>query len=697
MSGYGREFMAIDLDTEIQYLKGVGPRRASAFQRLGVETVLDLVHHYPHRYEDRRDLRAIISVRPGETATVGGLVVSVASRRVRRGLTVVTVMVDDGTAAVEVLFWNQPWRAKQFSEGDRVFLSGKTSARGGLQMSSPDFEIVEDSEDAGPSLDVGRIVPVHPLSQGLTAGLVRRAIRRSLDAVLDRIEDPMDAGFRESRRLAPLAKAIATIHFPETLEDIAAAERRLKYDELFLLEISLAIRRNRQKTESDGIAFNIDRRVDERIRRLFPFELTAAQERSIREIADDMRSPQAMNRMLQGDVGAGKTVVALYAILAAVANKYQTAFMAPTEILAEQHHATLMTFLRHARVRVMLLQGGLTGKTRREELARIAEGEVDIVVGTHALIQKDVAFENLGLVVVDEQHKFGVDQRAALRAKGETPDVLIMTATPIPRTLTLTVFGDLDVSIIDEMPPGRRPVKTRAYRGREIEKAYDFIRKEAARGHRAFFIYPLVEETEDLDLKAATEEAERLATSVFPEFAVGLLHGRMTRPEKEDVMRRFRTGEISILVSTVVVEVGIDVPEATVLVVEHADRFGLSQLHQLRGRIGRSDRDAWCLLFGDPKSEDGRRRLQTLVRTSDGFEIAEEDLRMRGPGEVMGTRQHGLPALRIANLVDDLDILREARQDAFDLVRDDPTLSDPAHAAIRRAVRDRHGISYEAS
>jgi ATP-dependent DNA helicase RecG len=689
--------MALDLDTEVQYVKGVGPRRATALSRLGVKTVLDLVHHYPHRYEDRRDLRTIASVPAGETATVSGTVISVSSRRVRRGLTVVTVLIDDGTGSLEALFWNQPWRAKQFRTGDRAFLSGKATVRGVLQMSSPDFEIVEDDRDAGPSLDVGRIAPVHPLSQGLTAGLVRRAVRRALDAVLDRIEDPMDPAFRDSRRLVPLPRALEAVHFPETWEDVAAAERRLKYDELFLLEIALALRRNRQKTEFDGIMFTVDERIDARIRRLFPFALTGAQERSIREIADDMRSARPMNRLLQGDVGSGKTVVALYAILAAVANRYQAAFMAPTEILAEQHHATVMSHLRHARVKVLLLEGGLTGKARREALARVAEGDVDIVVGTHALIQKDVEFANLGLVVVDEQHKFGVDQRAALRAKGAMPDVLIMTATPIPRTLTLTVFGDLDISTIDELPPGRRPVKTRAYRGREIEKAYEFIRSEVARGHRAFFIYPLVEESEDSDLKAATEEAERLDAVVFPDIPVGLLHGRMTRPEKEEIMRRFRAGEICVLVSTVVVEVGIDVPEATVLVVEHADRFGLSQLHQLRGRIGRSDRDAWCLLFGDPTSEDGRRRLQTLVRTNDGFEIAEEDLRMRGPGELMGTRQHGLPALRIANLVDDLDILREARRDAFDVVRGDPELRDPAHASIRRAVRERHGITYEAT
>jgi ATP-dependent DNA helicase RecG len=568
----------------------------------------------------------------------------------------------------------------------------------GRQMTVPEFEIVEDDdEDAASSLDVNRIVPIHPLSQGLTPGLVRRGVRRALDAVLPEFEDPLDLALREERGLVPIRTALEAIHFPGTWDDLAGAERRLKYDELFLLEISLALRRSRRRRERPGIAFRIDDRIDGRIRRLYPFEPTAAQERAIAEIRADMEAPEAMNRLLQGDVGSGKTAVALYAILVAVANKRQAAFMAPTEILAEQHHATLSTYLRHARVRLLLLQGGMPAAARREALERIAAGEVDIVVGTHALIQRDVEFSNLGLIVVDEQHKFGVEQRAALRAKGEAPDVLVMTATPIPRTLALTAFGDLDVSTIDELPPGRIPVKTKWYRGREIEKAHEFIRSEIAGGHRAFYIYPLVDESEEMDLKSATEEAERLRREVFPDLEVGLLHGRMSREEKEEVMRRFRDGEIAVLVSTVVVEVGIDVPEATVLVVEHAERFGLSQLHQLRGRIGRSDRKSWCLLFGDPTTDAGRQRLRTLVRSSDGFEIAEEDLRLRGPGEMMGTRQHGLPALRIANLVEDYEIVKIARRDAFDLVARDPDLSDPANEPVRRAVAGRHDPRYEAS
>jgi len=691
--------MAIGLDTSVQYLRGVGPRRASALGRLGVETVLDLIHHYPRRHEDRRQLRPLATVRAGETVTVSGHVRRVSSRRIRRGLSVATVEVTDGTGRLEVLFWNQPWRAEQFAVGDRVFLSGKATVKRGLQMSSPDFEIVEDDEEemAGDLLDVSRIVPMHSLSRGLTAGWMRRLVRRTLDEVLSRVEDPLDPGRREARGLIPLRDALESIHFPESPEALLAAERRLKYDELFLLEISLAMRRARRRRERAGIPFVVDDRIDSRIRRLFPFTLTGAQDRCIGEIAADMRSPEAMNRLLQGDVGSGKTAVALYALLVAVANRRQAAFMAPTEILAEQHYRTLERRLRHGRVRLLLLQGGRVGKARREALESIAAGEVDIVVGTHALIQDDVRFSRLGLVVVDEQHKFGVEQRAALRAKGEAPDVLVMTATPIPRTLTLTVFGDLDVSTIDEMPPGRRPVKTRWYRGREIEKAYAFIRDETSRGHRAFFIYPLVEESEESDLKAATEEADRLATEVFPDVPVGLLHGRMTRPEKDEVMGRFRDGEIAILVSTVVVEVGIDVPEATVLVVEHAERFGLSQLHQLRGRIGRSDRAAWCLLFGDPKTDEGRRRLRTMVRTDDGFEIAEEDLRLRGPGEVAGTRQHGLPALRIANLVDDFALVKEARDDAFALVARDPDLTRPENRRVREEVAARHRVTYEAS
>ena len=498
------------------------------------------------------------------------------------------------------------------------------------------------------------------------------------------LEETFPPALLKQRKLMPIQEAIRQIHFPDSAGAAHRARRRLIYEEFFLMELGMALRKRGVKDETKGYAFRITPKIDEHIRMLFPFKLTGAQERVIAEIAEDMRSPKPMNRMLQGDVGSGKTVVALYALLAAVADGFQAAIMAPTEILAEQHRQTCSRYLAHSRVRVLTLTGGAP-RERGERLKAVSMGEADLIVGTHALIQRDVRFKKLGMVVVDEQHKFGVIQRQALRQKGKHPDVLVMTATPIPRTLSLTVFGDLDFSVLDEMPPGRRPVRTRWVEPGKRAKGYEFIRKRLAAGEQAFIVYPLVEESEKLDLKSATERAAYFQRKVFPEFRVGLLHGRMPPAKKDQVMADFRAGRIHVLVSTIVVEVGIDVPNASIMVVEHGERYGLSQLHQLRGRIGRGRHESWFLVFGEPRNEDALRRLRVIQSTSDGFRIAEEDLKLRGPGEFFGTRQHGLPELRIGDIIADLPLLRLARKDAFELVADDPELA----AEQNRLIKDR--------
>jgi ATP-dependent DNA helicase RecG len=482
----------------------------------------------------------------------------------------------------------------------------------------------------------------------------------ALGSALEKVRDFLPPEMLRERKLPSLADALRKVHFPQKVKEAETARKRLAYDELFLIELVLALRHRALKREDKTHRVDISAEIDEHIRRLFPFQLTAAQEKVLTEIVGDIRSAKPMNRLLQGDVGSGKTVVALYAMLCYVANKCQAALMAPTEILAQQHYQTVSRLLKDSRVRILPLIGGMPKRERRKSLAAIAAGEVDIVIGTHALIQADVNFAGLGIIVVDEQHKFGVMQRGSLIKKSLNPDVLIMTATPIPRTLTMTVFGDLDVSIIDRMPPGRKRVKTWWVPQRKLQGAYDFIRKEINRGRQAYFVYPLVEESTDEQtrrLKDATKMAELLGKDVFPEFRVGLLHGRMSSEEKESVMLAFRDGKIQVLVSTIVIEVGIDVPNATMMVIENAERFGLSQLHQLRGRIGRGSEESYCMLFGNPS------------RTSDGFKIAEEDLRLRGPGEFFGTRQHGLPELKIANIIEDYEVLRVARRDAFSVAQ----------------------------
>jgi len=553
-------------------------------------------------------------------------------------------------------------------------------------MVNPGFEHVGTDEHGGIALtdEMSRLMPVYPLTEGLSQGQLRPIIRAALDDYGAAVPEILPESLRARYGLPTITDVLEQAHFPDSIEAKNEAKRRLVYEEFLVFELAVALRRRTTKA-AEGITFKVSAEFDRRIRKLFPFKLTASQETALAQIREDMRSPAPMNRLLQGDVGCGKTVVAVYAMLLAAANKYQSAIMAPTEILAEQHLHTLGKMLHGSAVRVKLLTGA---SDRRRVLAEIERGEADIVIGTHAVIQSDVTFHRLGFVVVDEQHKFGVMQRARLRWKGRSPDVLVMTATPIPRTLALTIFGDLDVSTITELPPGRKPVITKQFAPRHVSRGYEFIRKHVSAGRQAYVVCPLIEQSETLDLRSATDTAAELDEKVFLEFNVGLLHGRMTAGEKERAMAAFARGDMQVMVSTVVVEVGIDVPNATVMLVLHAERFGLAQLHQLRGRIGRGAGQAYCLLCSAAQSDEARQRLAIMCETTDGFRIAEEDLRLRGTGELFGTRQHGLPDVRIGDFTEDIETLERARDDAAELVAGDPRLEKPEHAALRRRMLD---------
>ena len=572
-----------------------------------------------------------------------------------------------------------------FRRGQRVVLYGKpVRYRGSLQLNHPEFEIVED--DGEEQLHTGRLVPVYPLTDGLGQRTLRSLIHRVVEEFADAVADSLPPALRRRLGLLPLTEALKGIHFPENPAQADAARRRLAFDDLFILQLGLALRRRRDAT-APGIRMGPPGPLVARLRALLPYRLTRAQERVWDEIQKDLGKGRPMNRLLQGDVGSGKTVVALLTVLTAVEAGYQAALMAPTEILAEQHSLTLGPLLTPLGVRSGLLTAGLKATERAALLGRIRTGEVDVVMGTHALIEEAVEFSRLGLAVIDEQHRFGVLQRAKLRGKGVNPHVLVMTATPIPRTLALTWYGDLDLSVIDEMPPGRQPVVTASRTEAKRPQIYDFLRTELQAGRQIYVVCPLVEESEAKDLRAATELAERLRTDVFPDVRVGLLHGRLRLDEKEAVMRAFKAGEIRILVSTTVIEVGIDVPNASVMLVEHAERFGLAQLHQLRGRIGRGPWKSYCILMaGRSLTPEAERRLEALCESQDGFFIAEVDLSLRGPGEFFGTRQSGLPEFRFANLLRDGRLLEQARREAMALVAADPRLARPEHRLLREGL-----------
>ncbi len=672
-------------------LPNVGSTRLDQLARLGLQTAADLLFHFPRAYEDLSDVRPITGLVAGQTQTVRGEVVEIEGRRLDDGRSVVSVVLsDDGRHVLEGVWFNQSFAARRFRYGQRVAFSGKPKwYRDRWQMTSPRVQALDD-ESAGPAQNV---VPVYPLTEDLRGDHLRPLIRRVVDGYGGLLPELLPEPLRRERGLPDVQKAIREVHFPDVLEAARAARRRFVYEEFLLLQLALALRRRDLRDRQRAPVLTVTAQIDARIRRLFPFRLTADQDRAVADVCGDMASDRPMQRLLQADVGAGKTAVAVYAMLAAVANKHQAILMAPTEVLARQHWNTLQRTLAHSRVRRFLLTGGLTARERRDALAALKSGDADLVVGTQALAQEGVEFARLGLVVIDEQHKFGVNQRARLRRLGVDPHYLVMTATPIPRTLALTVFGDLDVSVIKELPPGRQPVQTRWLPESQRERLYGRLREELRQGRQGYVVCPLVQESEALDVTAATDHHRQLAAGPFRDFSVGLLHGRMEESAKADVMERFRAGEIRLLVSTAVVEVGVDVANATLMVVEHAERFGLSQLHQLRGRVSRGVVAGQCHLFADPANEESKERLRLFVKTTDGFALAEHDARLRGGGELFGTRQHGLGELRFGDVVADAALLREARRDAFALVAADATLRQ--YEALRRAVLARYGKTLE--
>jgi len=683
--------VAPSLGDPVHRLPGVSESFAVALGKgLGIFTTGDLLKHYPRRYEDRTHFKPICDIRHGESVTISGKVVSVENIPTRTRVTLTKVAIDDRSGIAFLVFFNQWFLKKQFEKlrGKTIVAYGKASrsGRGGLDMTDVEWEAPEDDADA---LSSGRIVPIYPLTEGVLQARLRRAVWNVLEAYGCLVEETLPPEMLERRDLVPLVEAFRHIHFPETEEARLSAQRRFVFDEFFGLQLLLAARK-RQADKIAGTIFADTQAPITELTAALPYPLTGAQTRVIMELARDMASSKAMNRLVQGDVGAGKTVVAMASLLIAVRNGYQAALMAPTEILAEQHYLGIRRIMESMNVKVSLLSGSLPAKEKRAALASVASGETHIAVGTHALIQDDVIFHRLGLAVVDEQHRFGVMQRAALKQKGFSPDILVMTATPIPRTLTLTVYGDLDVSIIDQLPPGRKPIKTHWKRGHERQAVYETLRKLLQEGRQAYVICSLIEENEKLQARAATELASHLQAHVFTDYKIGLLHGQMKPSEKEETMTRFRDRDLHLLVSTTVIEVGVDVPNASVIVIEDADRFGMAQLHQLRGRVGRGDTQSYCLLIGDPKTDDGASRLATMAQTTDGFLIAEEDLKLRGPGDFYGTRQSGLQPLPFIDVLRDVPVLKEAREEAFALLEADPKLGHPEHAALKAVVRSRY-------
>ncbi len=688
------------LATPVEQVRNITSDQARRLQRMGLWTAADLLFHFPRDYQDLSDERRIVDLEEDKLQSVCGQVVEVAARSSGFGKARVGVLLSDGSHYLRATWFNQPFIQRKFHKGQRVIFSAKPNLRGGVwQMTHP--QITWLAEDEAPP--EGRLLPIYPLTEGVSQFHMRKFVQTAVEDFVELLDEVFPPALLQQYRLQPLRPAVRAIHQPADADALEGARRRFVFQELFILQLALSVRRgNFQQLEAPELPATA--KVDARIRRLLPFELTASQEQAIREVAADMALDRPMNRLLQGDVGSGKTIVALYAMLVAVAHGRQTVLMAPTEILARQHARTLETMLKASRVRYVILTGGLATAERRSVLADIAAGNVDMVIGTQAIIQEGVEFKNLGLVVIDEQHKFGVRQRAALREADRSPHYLVMTATPIPRTLSMTLFGDLDVSTLRELPQGRQPVSTYLVTPQKVSQWWAFVRDRLREGRQAYVIAPLVDESETIDAPSVAEAFENLTNGELEAFRLGILHGRLSSAEKEQTMAQFVAGHTQVLVSTTVVEVGVDVSNATVMTVAGAERFGLSQLHQLRGRIGRGNHPGFCGVLvenqskeTDEKPEAALERLEAFADSTDGFALAELDFNLRGPGDLFGTQQHGLPPLRIANLLRDRELLDEARRESQLLVAADPGLKHADHAKLRRQMLIRYGEALDIS
>ncbi len=685
----------VNLRSDVSYQKFVGTATAGRLEKLGIRTIGDLLYHFPHRYLDTSSLKNISELKTGEEATVAGTVRDVRKFRSKRGTPILSIGIFDGTAYLYGVWFNQNYIAETLKPGAKVAFSGRIVFRfGQLEIENPFYDVIDEQTDINEdTVHTNRIIPFHPATKNLSSSRIRRIVKYLVDT-RSGLPDPLPTSLRMRLGLLPKSLCLREMHFPTSQALCDRARKRLVFEELLLIQIGLALKKAHLKQQVKGVQHKIDNSLLGRFYSALPFDLTADQKRVISEIQADMQGPEPMNRLLQGEVGSGKTIVALATLLVTVENGYQGAIMAPTEVLAEQHFRKITGFIQGLGVRVALLTGGLSPKDKRDIQDRITRGEIDIVVGTHTLVQDGVTFKELGAAVVDEQHRFGVAQRIGLKEKGVYPDILVMTATPIPRTLALTLYGDLDVSIIRELPMDRtmaNHIRTYVCDQNHRDWAYKKIREEVRKGRQAYIVCPLIEESNKLEATAAAEEARRLKDMVFPDLKVALMHGKLKNTEKDKVMQDFRRGQIEILISTTVIEVGIDVPNASVMLIENADRFGLAQLHQLRGRIGRGEHESCCILFADPNTDEGRARMEAIRDVSDGFQLAEADLEIRGEGQIFGTRQSGLPDLKLARLTNDFDLLLTAREEAFRIVGEDQWLKLPHHRLLLLDVKDHFG------
>jgi ATP-dependent DNA helicase RecG len=670
----------IDLSQNVQFVKGVGPARVELLHKLGIFSLEDIITYFPREYEDRSKLKRISELKDGDQTSFLGIVTSrVSELRIRKGMTIYKLIVRDETGGIILTWFNQNYIINSFIVGKEYIFFGKvTGAYNHLEVQSPVFDI------AGESKNTGKIIPIYPLTSGISQNIIRSIILNAVNVTNNQLEDILPESIRLENSLCDYNYAINNIHFPSASVDFETARYRLAFEELLLLQIALLNIKSKYKVSNQGISFSKEENISELLKTL-PFELTNAQKRVWNEIRLDMESEKAMNRLIQGDVGSGKTIIAAMAMFKAVKNGYQAAMMAPTTILADQHYQGISKILEPFGIKCTLISGNISKKQKEILLSEIKNGNINIIIGTHALIQDNVEFNNLGLVITDEQHRFGVRQREVLSSKGQKPDTLVMTATPIPRTLALILYGDLDISIIDELPPGRQKIDTYAVSKDMDDRINEFVRKELNSGRQAYIVCPLVEESEVMDLKSVMELFEHYKT-VFKDFRVEFLHGKMKNKDKDEIMKNFKSGEINVLISTTVIEVGVDVPNATIMIVEDADRFGLAQLHQLRGRVGRGKFKSYCILKYSSNSKLVKERMNIMQKSSDGFVISEKDLELRGPGEFFGTKQHGIPEFKIANLFKDLNILKKVQEVAFNLLKKDPNLKDEENSGLRAKI-----------